>query len=330
MILVSGGTGLIGGHLLLSLVEKEQKVRAIYRKKESILKTKRLFELYNRTDFEKIDWVKADLNDISELEVAFDSISEVFHCAALISFSKNAYHAMRKININGTANMVNMSIDKGVKNFFYLSSVAALEKKPKQGLTDENEDWNPETYKNPYAITKYGAEMEVWRGSQEGLNVAIVNPGVVIGPGFYDQGSGKLFSQVKNGMKFYTRGITGFVGVWDVVDVLIKLRERGVFGERFILVSENLSYEKVLFDIADALSVSRPKYYISSPAMLVMYYVSRPFALFSKSLRGMSKEGLMTLNKNNGFDGRKIQQALGFNYTKVSDSIKRTVEVNPI
>ncbi len=209
MILVTGGTGLVGAHLLLHLLENgEQNLRAIYRKENQIQKTKSLFELYKKGNlFQQIEWFQADIIDIPSLEIAFQNVDYVYHCAAKISFNPSEEEELRKVNIEGTANIVNFCIDKKVKKLCHVSSIATLgDLGQNETIITEATEWNPEVLHSDYAISKYGGEMEVWRGHQEGLNVVIVNPGVIFGPGFWNQGSGAFFTSIKKGIKFFKQG----------------------------------------------------------------------------------------------------------------------------
>lgn len=252
MILVTGGTGLVGAHLLLNLVEKNSKVRAIYRNKKNIKKTEDLFILMNNQHlFSKIEWIESDLNDIPALEEAFTDVTEVYHCAAMVTFTSSENKKMQKINIEGTANMVNLSLAFSVKKFCYISSIATLDETIiGTNLIDESSNWNPNGSHSDYAISKFGGETEVWRAAQEGLNVVIVNPGVIFGTGFPDQGSGEIISKIKAGFPFYTNGKTGIVSVNDVVNCMLLLMNGEFFNKRYILISENISYENLFKTIA--------------------------------------------------------------------------------
>lgn len=252
MILVTGGTGLVGAHLLLNLVEKNSKVRAIYRNKKNIKKTEDLFILMNNQHlFSKIEWIESDLNDIPALEEAFTDVTEVYHCAAMVTFTSSENKKMQKINIEGTANMVNLSLAFSVKKFCYISSIATLDETIiGTNLIDESSNWNPNGSHSDYAISKFGGETEVWRAAQEGLNVVIVNPGVIFGTGFPDQGSGEIISKIKAGFPFYTNGKTGIVSVNDVVNCMLLLMNGDFFNKRYILISENISYENLFKTIA--------------------------------------------------------------------------------
>ena len=264
MILVTGGTGLVGAHLLLHLIESQsignEKVRAIYRSIASIEKTKSLFAIYKKELlFEQIEWIPADITEVPSLEIAFQNIDTVYHCAALISFDPKDEDALRKTNIEGTANIVNFCIAYQIKKLCFISSIATLgDLLPHEKFITEETEWNPEKPHSDYAISKYGAEMEIWRGHQEGLKVIIVNPGVILGPSFREQGSGLLFTKVKNGLKFYTLGSTGFVAVTDVVRIAHQLTQSEIKNERFTLIAENSIFRDILNSMADSLSVQRP------------------------------------------------------------------------
>jgi dihydroflavonol-4-reductase len=263
MILVTGGTGLVGAHLLLQLTGNSERVRALYRSNSSVGKTKKLFAHYNKMQqFDAIEWVKGDILDIPSLEDAFAGVDYVYHCAAYISFEPGDEEHIRKTNIEGTANMVNLSLAYGIKKFCHVSSIAALGDTKEDGdtITEETE-WNPEVRHGDYALAKYGAEMEVWRAWQEGLDVIVVNPGLIFGYGFWDQGSGAIFKAVAKGQYFYTHGTCGMVAVDDVVNLMMQLMASAVSGERYSLVGENLSYKQLLDAIADGMHKKRPSIY---------------------------------------------------------------------
>jgi nucleoside-diphosphate-sugar epimerase len=206
MILVTGGTGLVGAHLLYQLVKDNEKIRAIYRSKERIEKVKEVFSLYD-SDISlcsKIEWFKADITDVPSMVPAFIGVKKVYHCAAFISFNSKDYREMRKVNIHGTAIIVNLSVDANVQKICFVSSIATIGNSLREVLLTEENEWNPQEDNSGYSITKFGAEMEVWRASQEGIDVVIVNPGIILGAGFWASGSGKIFTQIFNGFKYYT------------------------------------------------------------------------------------------------------------------------------
>ena len=326
MILVTGGTGLVGAHLLLHLLENGETVRAIYRTEANCNKTKNLFSLYKKEYlFSAIEWVHADILDLPSLEVAFREVIFVYHCAAIVSFSPDDEKIIRKTNIEGTANIVNLCLANNIQKLCHVSSIAALGTgAPHETLITETTEWNPEQSHSDYGISKYGAEMEVWRGQQEGLKVVIVNPGIILGPGFYSQGSGILFGIVKKGLRCYTLGTTGFVAIPDVVSTMYRLMKSNNCNERYVLVANNLNFKEVLFTIADGLKMKRPRWYVSplfSPfiwridALLVFlgikkYTFSRFIANALHTKTYYSNEKITTELKMTFIDSKKYIQSI--------------------
>ncbi len=326
MILVTGGTGLVGSHLLYHLALKHLKICAIYRNKTHLKKVKNVFSYYSDAYnelFGKIEWIKADLEDIPSLSLAFTDVDTVYHCAALISFNPKDYFKMRRCNIKGTANMVNLSIDFKVKKFCYVSSIATLEDLPNATLITENDSWSGAKDKG-YAITKYGAEQEVWRGSQEGLKVIIVNPGVIIGPGFWNSGSGQMFTNIYKGFKFYTCGVTGFIGVNDVAKAVIALTENNIDLERFILVSENLSFKQVFDVIAGALKVEKPNIKVTGLLAAIVWRLDYLKSLITRKPPLFTKETAASSQLKTYYSAAKIKKTINFEFENIDKVIKFT------
>jgi nucleoside-diphosphate-sugar epimerase len=328
MILVTGGTGLVGAHLLLHLIESEnigvEKIRALYRDSTTIDKTKSLFQLYDKINlFEAIEWVQGDIIDVTTLELAFKGIEYVYHSAALISFDPKDESLLRKTNIEGTANIVNFCLAKEVKKLCYVSSTAALgDLTGTETIITEEMEWNPEKRHSDYAISKYGAEMEIWRGQQEGLDVIIVNPGIIIGPGFQDQGSGLLFKKIANGLSYYTQGMTGFVAVSDVVRIAVKLMKSDIRNERFILIEQNISFQAVLNTIADALQVKRPTQHMKPYLMEIGWRLDWLIATVFRHKRKLTRPTAAASYTKNEYSNAKIKTALKTDFVDVHQYIK--------
>lgn len=327
MILVTGGTGLVGSHLLYQLVLQNESIVAIHRKSSDLNAVKNVF-LYYSDDAEKlfttIKWIEADITDIPSLTKAFKGITYVYHSAAMISFNASDYKNMRKVNIEGTANIVNLCIENNIKKLCFVSSIAAIGKPLTDNEIAEDNEWNVEQNNYGYAITKYGAEIEVWRASQEDIDVVIVNPGLILGPGFWQDGPGKLFTNMYNGFKFYTEGITGFVGVVNVASIMINLMKSNIKNERYILVSENDSFKNVFFAIADRLSKKRPSIkatkLLSAMAWRISWLVQKITG--SKSL--ITKQTAQSSHNKYRYSNKKIREAIAFNFEPLADTITTT------
>lgn len=324
MVLVTGGTGLVGAHLLLHLVENGEVVRAIYRNLTTIEKTKLLFSLAKKELlFEKIEWILGNINDVPSLEVVFENIEYVYHCAALISFDQKEEALVRKVNIEGTANIVNFCIAKNIKKLCYVSSIAALgDLKENENSITEKTEWNPEKFHSDYAISKYGAEMEIWRGQQEGLNVVIVNPGVILGPRIWEQGSGAFFNKIKNGFPFYTKGTTGFIAVTDVAKIMIQLMKSDIKNERFTLVAQNISFQDLFNSIADGLNVKRPSIYISPLLTIIFSKLDWFLSTVFRKKRTLTKATANSSFSKNDYSNQKIKEILGIKFLDIRHYIK--------
>ena len=319
MVLITGATGLVGSHLALHLLENSERVRATYRTEASIKKTKYLFRLYEKESlFEKIEWVQADITEIPSLEIAFKDVEYVYHCAALISFDPKDEKQLRKTNIEGTANIVNFCLEYDIKKLCYVSSIAALGNlKEYETTIDEETEWNPELFHSDYAISKYGAEIEVWRGYQEGLPIVIVNPGVILGPGFWKTGSGEIFTKVQKGLLFYTKGITGFVTVNDVVKIMTQLMKSNINGERYIVIAKNISFEKILTTIAKALNVNSPSIYAKPWITEIVWRIDWLLSTFFNCKRQLSKDMVQSLHSENLISNEKVKRNLDFTFQNV-------------
>lgn len=236
---------MVGSHVLFDLCRSGERVRAIKRSESAIENVKKVFAYYS-TDPEvllkKIDWVDADLMDVYSLMEAMEGVSEVYHCAAMVSFEAKHEKQMMATNAEGTANMVNAALVKGVKKFCHVSSVATIGVADKGELAHEETFWKASPENSNYSISKYAAEREVWRAAAEGLEMVIVNPSLIIGAGNWQQSSSNMFSKAYKGIKFYTEGATGFVDVRDVSKVMLLLMKSEIKNKRFLLNSENKTF----------------------------------------------------------------------------------------
>jgi dihydroflavonol-4-reductase len=249
MILVTGGSGLVGGCLLETLVRQNHPVRAIYRGAIPVLKN---------NAHEKVEWVKTDILDVAGLEEAMRGVTHLYHAAAIVSFNPRRRAELLKINTEGTANVVNMALEAGVKKMVHVSSVAALGRIREGQLINESMNWTPETSNSVYGQSKYLGEMEVWRGIGEGLEAVIVNPAMILGAADWNKSSTKIFKSVYDEFPWCTDGTTGWVDVEDVVKAMIQLMNSTISGERFILSAETRSFKDVFTLMARAFGKKPP------------------------------------------------------------------------
>lgn len=318
MILVTGATGLVGSHLLVQLLQENEEVKALFRSEKQLEKVKNVFAFKKQLGlFDKIHWVNGDITDIPSLEIAFENVTHVYHCAALISFDPNDEDALRKINIEGTANVVNCCIDYNIKKLCHVSSIAALgDTKEHENIITEDTEWNPEELHSDYAITKYGAEIEVWRGFQEGLDVVIVNPSVIFGYGFPNQGSDVIIQSVKKGLSFYTNGTIGIISVEDVTNCMVQLMKSTISGERYILVGENVILKDFLTYLATLLNTKVPTIYASKTMTSIAWRLDWLIAKITNRKRKLTRTTAKASNSVDVYDTSKIVTDLNYSFQK--------------
>ena len=330
MILITGGTGMLGAHLILRLLQNGKKVRATKRPSSQIERTRHIFSFYtDKADqlFSQIEWIDCDILDYDEVCSAMEGCNQVYHSAGMIAFHPSDYPAMMEFNIDGTANMVNAALDKGIEQFCHVSSVAALGRAPKGEAADEETYWKPTTTKEGYSVSKYYSEMEVWRGIQEGLNAVIVNPSVIMGPGNWNASSSKLFQVVDNGMKFYTTGGTGFVDVDDVVRAMVMLMEPEHFekvkANRYILAEGSYSYGDIFHMIADALEVKFPSIRATKWMLAIGWRLAAVKGFLTRTRPSITRDTSKGANVMRYINGEKITRDIPFQYTSIMETINR-------
>ncbi|MDM9631382.1 NAD-dependent epimerase/dehydratase family protein [Robiginitalea aurantiaca] len=322
MVFVTGGTGLVGSHLLMRLLQRGLKPRALRRPESDLKKIADLFELYGPKTtalFEDIEWVSGDLNDLPSLEIALKGVTEVYHCAALISFNPGDRDALRRVNHEGTRNIVNLCLNRGIKRLYYCSSIATIG--GIKAIKTEEDLWDP-TDTNVYATSKYLAEMEVWRGGQEGLETVIVNPGVIFGPGFWDRGSAKFFTKTAPGLKYSPPGGTGFIGVMDVVQAFETLIEKQCFNQRYILVAENLKFGEVLSQIAGHLQVAPPARILKTWQLEWLWRLDWFRSILSGGPRKLTRDTARSLKSINTYSSEKIIGHTGFQFEPIGEVLR--------
>lgn len=328
MILVTGGTGLVGSHLLYELARRGRSIRAIRRLGSHIGLVRQLFLWYDPEGgealFSRVEWVEGDVNDITSLQEALKGIRYIYHCAAMVSFLPDDRQHMMKVNVEGTANMVNLALKNKIEKFCHCSSVAAVGRPERGNHVDESLVWKTSGSNSWYSISKYGSEREVWRAAEEGLATVIVNPSVIVGPGDPARSSAQLYLSVKNGLKFYTSGVTGFVDVRDVAEIMVLLMEGSIAGERFIINSENLSYRNLFSSFAQFAGTQPPKYRAGKFLTELAWRMEKVRGFLTGQKPLITRETARNANAKRCFSNDKIVKATGFKFRPVSEATKNT------
>jgi len=327
MILVTGATGTVGSHLLLELLKTEHKIVAITRNIASIEKTKKIFSFYSndyQALFEHIIWRKADISNYFDVLEAFNGINKVYHCAAYVSFKNNNKDLFFQTNVTGTKNIVNASLNKNIDKLCHVSSIATVAFNP-EGLTSEKNYINPDQATTNYALTKYYAELEIWRGIKEGLNAVIVNPSVIVAPYLLNKKSTKIINYLfKKGIKYHTCGKKGYISIYDLVEIMQKLMNSNISNDRFLVSSENLSFKTLIFYVNNILNKN-----ISSKKLSV-YTLN-----FLKLINSIISFGKPLVNKtlihyainDELYTSEKIISTINVNFEPIKETLKKIIKI---
>lgn len=319
-ILVTGGTGFLGSYIIKELVEKGYSVRATRRSKQ-------VPNWLPANIFEKVEWVEGDILDVVALDQALEGMDAVIHSAAMVSFVASDKKQMYKVNVEGTANVVNMAIEKKVKRLIHISSVAALGRSAKGGHVNEEKKWEESKVNTHYARSKQKSELEVWRGIGEGLEAVILNPSTILGYGDWNNGSSAIFKNIYHEFPWYTRGVNGFVDVNDVAKVTIMMLESDLNEERFIVNGDTWSFKKLMDQIAGAFGKKPPRKE-TSPFLMGFAWRWESFKSFFTGKRPLlTKESARVAMSKTWFENDKLLKHLpGFSFTPLEETIQKSCE----
>ena len=312
MILVTGGSGLLGKEVITQLLAQGKNVTAIY--------NKTLLPAFNSP---LLTSIKCDILDVAGLEELMDQgIKQIYHCAAIVTFDPKRKQQLFKVNIEGTANIVNAALYAGVKKMVHVSSVAALGKIKKDELITETIKWTEETSNSHYGESKYLGELEVWRGIGEGLQAVIVNPSIILGEGDWNSGSAQIFKNVYEEFPWYTEGVTGFVDVKDVAAIMLQLMDSDITAQRFIISAENKSYQQILNLIATAFNKKLPQKKVTPLLAKLVWRLEAFKSNFTSKTPLVTKETTTAALAKIYFDNSKLKKFLPqFTYHTIEDSI---------
>lgn len=320
MILVTGGTGFLGSYIIKHLIEKGHQVRAIRR-------NNKLPFWVDAAVFDKVEWVEGDVLDIVSLEEAMEGVEAVIHSAAVVSFLKKERKQMYQVNIDGTANVVNVMLEKNINRLVYISSVAALGRTAGGGHVNEERKWEDSKINTHYAITKHKAEMHVWRGMAEGLNAVILNPSTILGYGDWNSGSSAIFKNIYKGISWFTPGVNGFVDVEDVAIVTERILNTDISEQRFIVNGHTWAFKKLQETIAENFGKKKPTRAATPLLLGIAWRVEKIKSFFTGQKPLLTKESAKVACSKTWFENDKLLAALpGFSFRPMEETIKKACE----
>lgn len=328
MDLVTGGTGIVGAHVLLALAEKGAKVRALARPTADRDLVARIFRHYHGDAaadlYAQVQWVMGDLLDPHALLEAFTGVRHVYHAAAMVSFARGDAGQMRQVNVGGTAAVVNAALESGVVRLCHVSSTAALGR-PTSGPANEDTPWNVDLAISPYARSKYDAELEVYRGIAEGLDTVIVNPCVVLGPGASGRSSMALAERLAKGTRYHPPGSNAVVDARDVASAMLKATLTAATGDRFVLAGQNLSYRSLFHLYAEAYGLPRPERALSSWMLQTAWRVEAVRSLFTGRKPLVTRHTVASSLSHRAYDASRARSQLGMGFRTAEESVRNVV-----
>ena len=318
-ILVTGATGFVGSYLLRYLVHLGyQHIIAIKRSNSPMGMVADVAE--------RVTWVEGDILDVPFLEEVLQNIDQVYHCAAVVSHDPKDASWMAEVNATGTANVVNVALYRSVQKLLHISSIAAIGRVKNISIVNERNKWQRSKLNSNYGISKYQAEQEVWRGIAEGLMAVIINPGVVLGSGFWGRGTGNFFSKMAEKLRFYPIGGSGFVDVRDVAQMSIQLMESDVHNQRVLAIAENHSYQEIFNQIADELAIARPSFQVKPWMGQIAWRAAAVAAAISRGKNSLPRETVELTSKTFIYENQLSKSLLNFDYLPISQTIRETAQ----
>lgn len=329
MILVTGASGFLGGHLLVHLLKKESRIRALIRTQSRFDELQKIASFYGEsfeTLYQRVEWVAGDLLNPESLDAALTGVEAVYHCAAVVSFNSASAGIIEQTNVRGTANLVDACLRAGIKKFAYSSSIGALGQSVHGEPVDEETPWCTDNTSSVYSNSKYYAEQEVWRGIKAGLQASIVNPGVIFGAGDITKGCFQFLSVVDRNVPFYTPSSTGYVDVRDVCKIMILLMDKQIVGQRFILVSDSLANKDLFSMIAVAMKKPRPFLCAGKTLLTLAYHLGNVLKRTGYRSLPLTKEIIRSAVKKDVYSNKKIKEWLGIEFIPMEKTIPELVQ----
>jgi dihydroflavonol-4-reductase len=324
IILITGINGLVGSVIAAKFLKEGYTVRGLIRPNASL----ELLEAIKH----KIDFIEGDILDVLSLENAVKGVDYVINTAAMVSFSPKERKQMFKVNVEGTANVVNACLsEKNVKKLCHISSIAALGR-PETLLKNpnieinENQKWEESAINSNYAKSKYLSEIEVWRGQSEGLNTVILNPSVVLGAGEWDKSSTQLFKYVWDGNLFYTQGSLNYVDVEDLAKITVKMTLSEISNQRFVVSGGKVTYLSFFTKIAQRFNKKAPRFLLKTSLINILWRLEALKAFLTRKSPLITKETSLSSQMNITYPSDKLMAALGFKFKTLDETLDLVCE----
>jgi dihydroflavonol-4-reductase len=312
-ILITGATGLFGSYLARKFALQHE-VYCLKRKEQGY----GLMEDFHG----HVQWREGDVLDPISIEEALEGIEMVIHAAGKVSFHPKDSSDLNKVNVEGTANVVNAMLGKGVSKLIHVSSVSALGRTADAKSSTEETAWVESDLNTPYAVSKYQAELEVWRGAMEGLKVMVLLPSVILGKLSDARSSTQVYQYVLEGSKYYPPGSINYIDIRDAVEITYGLFEKGLWGEKFILNAASISYRDFFVQMAEAAGKKPPAKPVNDFQLSIAIWAIGMARALGLSKNPLNKQTAMLSKLDITMRNDKVQRMLAPTYRPLRESFQ--------
>jgi dihydroflavonol-4-reductase len=313
MVAVTGANGLLGNFIIKKFMD--EKVAAIGVKRENSDLS------FVDEDVKRLEWRNADLNDSNSLIDAFQGVDVVVHAAALVSFDSRAKRKIYNTNVEGTRNVVNACLTLGIKRMILISSVAALGRKKGQTEINEEAQWTDSDLNSDYATSKYLSELEAFRGQEEGMDISIVNPSIILAPANANKSSARVFDYVLKGRSFYIEGDINYVDARDVGEVVFRLYQEKIKGERFIASAGPISLKDLMDQIASRLGKKSPSIKVNTHVLQIAAWLEELRCRITGAEAMISRQSVKMPKEKFVYQNQKSINRLKMEYRPLAETL---------
>ncbi|MBK5279840.1 MAG: NAD-dependent epimerase/dehydratase family protein [Bacteroidia bacterium] len=313
MIAITGATGLLGGFIASRFISAGEKVVGLTRKRITVDDS--------HEQPENITWREVNLLDPISISESLKDVHTVIHSAALVSFNPRKTKEIFETNTEGTKNIVDACLAVGVKKLIHISSVSALGRQKGIYRINEESHWTNKTLTSDYALSKYQAEVEVYRGHEEGLEVSIVNPSVILAPSDWSSSSSQLFKYIWNENSFYTDGFLNYVDARDVANMVYVLSKSNFNGERFIASTNLISFKNIFDEIAKRFNKKPPSIRINTPFSEVLAFLENIRCTLTNQEPVITKHTVQMAAEPFYYDNKKAVEKLNLSFHTLAETL---------
>lgn len=323
MNLVTGATGIVGIHIMLELLQRGEEVKALYRKDSDRNVVSQVFKYYNAENLlSKIQWCEANILDKDSVDDAMDNIDTIYHTAAMVSFCKKDHALMWATNVDGTSILINSALRHNIKTFCHVSSIGAIGNDANGAVATEDTAWQNNENKSVYSQSKFRQEMEIWRGAEEGLNVVVVNPGVILGPGKLGRSSSLIAQTMQKGTSFYAEGTTGYIDARDLAFAMVELTNKQIYNQRFIVVGCNEKVRTIQTLFAKAFGKKAPYRKATHFILYLAAFTLKIISIFTRKQPALTRESIHAMGGNQIYSSDKLCKTIDISFKNIDDSIE--------